>query len=181
MPRPRTLISAFFAFASTLLAIAVLTVWGRSQRYADHLFGFGRWNFAIESWHGSIEVVATKGTGDGWSFIQGWGQEPVGQLITNNTGALWIPRLGFRLDYLIQVLPVNSAGFIVDFPHWIPFLLFSAYPFWFLLKSGLRRKRVKAGHCVVCDYDLRGSAERCPECGRDVLDSLELTASNPAP
>ena len=28
-----------------------------------------------------------------------------------------------------------------------------------------RRKRKKLGLCLECEYDLRGSAERCPECG----------------
>lgn len=31
-----------------------------------------------------------------------------------------------------------------------------------------RKRRVKAGHCVDCDYDLRHQSTRCPECGREM-------------
>ena len=54
----------------------------------------------------------------------------------------------------------------VSVPLWIPtiacgLLLMSCRPFYF----HRRRKRKKLGLCVKCGYDLRGSEERCPECG----------------
>ena len=35
----------------------------------------------------------------------------------------------------------------------------------FYLPMHRRRERKKLGLCVSCGYDLRGSKERCPECG----------------
>lgn len=52
------------------------------------------------------------------------------------------------------------------FPLWIPTATFagaaSVVTFW---PGYRRRKRNKLGLCVKCGYDLRGSKERCPECG----------------
>jgi len=36
------------------------------------------------------------------------------------------------------------------------------------VKHRRREKRVTRGLCVRCGYDLRGSSERCPECGAGV-------------
>lgn len=55
--------------------------------------------------------------------------------------------------------------------------------------DGRRRRRIVSGHCDQCGYDLRGSAEQCPECGAPVAEELlrrrriaaELRASRPLP
>ncbi len=56
------------------------------------------------------------------------------------------------------------------FPFWIPV---SALGFLLVLCRSLPRlrllKRIKSDLCVQCGYDLRGSTERCPECGTEFL------------
>ena len=32
-----------------------------------------------------------------------------------------------------------------------------------------RRSRFALDYCIKCGYDLRGSAERCPECGTSIV------------
>jgi hypothetical protein len=53
-------------------------------------------------------------------------------------------------------------------PDWFLALIFAALPLvmlrrWWIAQTRIRR--VKRGLCVACGYDLRGTLERCPECG----------------
>jgi hypothetical protein len=70
------------------------------------------------------------------------------------------------------VLQKNNS--VIHQPCWTEVL----FPTWagiaaLLLPMGLwailgwrQRRRIKAGCCVNCGYDLRASPERCPECGK---------------
>ena len=52
-------------------------------------------------------------------------------------------------------------------------------PVWLMRRLG-RRRRFRAGLCVGCGYDVRASAERCPECGRPIPLSVRPTDTAPA-
>ncbi len=69
---------------------------------------------------------------------------------------LWSPR--FINDW------PNKAS--VNLPFWIPTLVFGSVIFLRHPPGHRRRKRKKFGLCVKCGYDLRGSEDRCPECGQ---------------
>jgi hypothetical protein len=62
----------------------------------------------------------------------------------------------------------------VNLPLWIALLVSLIYPSYVLLPLTRRRKRKSLGLCVKCGYDLRGSIERCSECG-SAIQSNERT------
>ncbi len=70
---------------------------------------------------------------------------------------------GLTTDWKPQAkrLPLTIA-----MPLWIPTLLFGvAFSCAYALPLHRRNKRRKLGLCLKCGYDLRGSKERCSECG----------------
>jgi hypothetical protein len=52
-------------------------------------------------------------------------------------------------------------------PAWFVALLLAIYPNMRILKHRKRQRRRRAGKCVICGYDLRGSPDQCPECGTE--------------
>ena len=87
----------------------------------------------------------------------------------------WWNRLGFF--YLSKpVLGPNTSLVVISLPHWFVICIWALASF-ALVRSWQRRhlarKRLAEGHCLVCGYDLRATADRCPECGT-VPDQLKI-------
>ena len=124
-----------------------------------------------------------------WSSCAGafhlmWGESA--EMISDDSGyhlddfeysEFWPPGLGSRIGYYIpdleraynpDVAEESSIGLLANYSYLV-------VPYWLTIAScavilglswrPLRRKRKKLGLCVKCGYDLRGSKERCPECG----------------
>ena len=75
--------------------------------------------------------------------------------------------------YVALCVPPGSAPsrvlYEVAAPFWFFFLGFSSYPIFMTVNRALMPHRHrKLGLCVRCGYDLRGSTERCPECGTGI-------------
>jgi hypothetical protein len=51
-------------------------------------------------------------------------------------------------------------------PLWMIVVATSALPGWILVRwAGRRLTKRRAGFCLTCNYDLRATPDRCPECG----------------
>ena len=87
-----------------------------------------------------------------------------GELVVSRAGPFI---RGMLIPYL-RKRPLDFSLWIV--PLWVPFILFGFYPTIVFTRGPLRRwrdrRRLKAGSCNVCEYDLTGNVSGvCPECG----------------
>ena len=54
----------------------------------------------------------------------------------------------------------------VDYPAlYPPLAIVLTVATFYLLRYRKIMRRIEHGHCVRCDYDLRATPDRCPECG----------------
>jgi hypothetical protein len=84
--------------------------------------------------------------------------------------------MGFQYGYVFEASANshqwNIGGGGVSFPLWLPLLLFTVVPFWWVVRrrGRSRRERLRArGMCPSCGYDLRATSGRCPECGLEQI------------
>jgi hypothetical protein len=80
-------------------------------------------------------------------------------------------RFGFDSESRTLKAPTRfSFARWITFPWWVvvcPWMISPVFWMPFLTKRLRTRARVKAGCCANCGYDLRGSGDRCSECGFD--------------
>jgi hypothetical protein len=82
--------------------------------------------------------------------------------------------VGYAVGPAGSVVP-NGSHVALLVPHGL-LLVVALVPGALWLRRALRRRRwLRTGRCPHCGYDVRASAERCPECG-EVLDAPGLTA-----
>lgn len=80
-------------------------------------------------------------------------------------------RLGFEANCDRGAPEGEAAFYNITFPHWFALLVTGILPARWTREyvAGWRsRRRISAGMCGVCGYDVRASPERCPECGTTI-------------
>ncbi|HEX8324743.1 MAG TPA: hypothetical protein VF595_12620 [Tepidisphaeraceae bacterium] len=143
---------------SAILTICVAGLWARSYWRVDALqyrfrAGPERLTYSTILGSGRILLARHRDTQPpGWS----WSSNPMPDKVPNVGGFL-----GFSKGPTL-----NGYGFTI--PIWLPFVLVGL-PIWAVIRlngPAKARRRRDAGLCINCAYDLRGSPEWCPECGR---------------
>jgi hypothetical protein len=178
----RTVLALLPLIAVAAVALRVLDrPGGRADRLEWATAG-GRMTW-VESRDGWLRVVAARpwpeSRGVRWLFGKSaWSSVPYG-IVLITPEQLWGDRSGTNImrghGYAVTGRRAKVPGPQVQFampsvPHWIvatacalPPLAWSAV----VVPKRLRlRRRQRRGLCLVCGYDLRGSPERCPECGK---------------
>jgi hypothetical protein len=153
------------AAVSLLLCVATIALWmrGRSSLW------FGQIDVQVASIDGKVVLLHPGVGGMKSSLLEYHYEEPVpkNRLLAQPSVARWIewaelthnnpPR--FELD-------AGAGGFAVVVPHIGLVAAFAIAPGLLVLRSARRRRNTRLGRCAKCNYDLRATPERCPECGR---------------
>jgi hypothetical protein len=183
--------AAALGAVSALICVATLTLWVRSYwredaagwhwghlandrariRFADAHSASGRlW---IEARRENFTLVpgtyraSTSGATSGFVWDSGPNRQPrfFQDRFYDRSGFAWEGdwnrrRTGSNFSSI-------ESGFTLVLPHWFVALLSAILPdlWWRGRRRRLRQHRLAHKLCVTCGYDLRGTPERCPECG----------------
>lgn len=166
--------SSLSVLLSLAMLIATTVLWIRSYHVAELVtYGGFRDGYAAYAERGEIGLRWMKGTGGGrprwglhssearrgsyfvppdsrerWPGGFWWNR---GDHKVVEPGKIWLR----HIPYAVIIVPFWAVAGV-----WLVLTLLCARKW---MRAG---QRAGAGHCVSCGYDLRGTPERCPECGR---------------
>ena len=135
--------------------LPVHSVLGVGATLSNNVLSVGYQRLPLRPLSGDAERKFREGVNPGFS---GWVEDQVAMIG-------WYGTFPERWRPFIQTYG-PGGGHAVSIPLWFATLAFAAYPALALIRGPFRRyRRRKRGLCATCGYDLRGSPERCPECG----------------
>jgi len=174
----RRFLRAALALLTLPLLAGVVLLWHRSPDRADALFLFapgGRLQ-GVASHRGQLlfcfssadfgpdrAFTATTQTSSATEF------DEVRKAVADNLGPQWA-RAGLQFGVSkADAFGVTGAKYaLAVLPHWLVLLLVLPLPVpWLRHAREMRRRRTRR-LCLTCGYDLRATADRCPECGAAV-------------
>ena len=179
MKRLRRIICNGLTALSLVLCIATLAAWHRGNDHRDCVSRrTGDNRIAFTSQQGLLELLWGLQSSDlpepshdwNWEDQTEWQYEIVQP---EQEPATLLSPLGFwryRVD--------NSSAYtrskisVIVIPWWSLSVMAAILPFTVMLRSvisRLRQSSTKKGRCRACDYDLRATPDRCPECGTGVV------------
>lgn len=142
----------------------------------------GVWFCADSSWSDEADQEKARTTWrqrlhQGWRLSAKRWSNPTSPRFTSG----WIHRFGFHASLNENIGTKEQSRVInVVIPTWFVAGCTLILPgLWMLMmrRRTLTRRRLAAGLCATCGYDLRASRERCPECGAVPADSSPVRAA----
>ena len=182
----RHLFTIMFAL-SLVLCIATAGLWVRSHFWRDRILDYARtYTLQVESDFGEVLLLWDTGTHPRPKELQCWMKMvfPAGpttdQLQTPDKPTM-LEHLGIEFEYETSGDYFYSVRRMAVLPHWLFVAFFALMSlFWRIIaRRFYRRHAVKLGRCPACNYDLRATPDRCPECGempKEILISDRVTA-----
>jgi hypothetical protein len=141
------------AGVSLVLCVAMATIWIRSTHVADS-FGWGN----AKNYHfidlDSGRIVFWSGWGDG--------MPPPAERWHYRSMPPMFPNSGLSLTPIADYGPNYDW---IGIPCWVFLLALMIPPTRWAWHAYRRAHEIGIGHCPVCNYDLRATPDRCPECG----------------
>ena len=176
--RPRLL--NFLSTLSLLLCMATLAWWVRSFLPSDLHVGAADGRMVVlfcdasltQSWESNNAHVSP---GEKWkavhagrfirpvTYVRKWSPNGSSATVIANTPPGVRSFLGFA--YATEAPPPTGTYYLFTLPLLLPAFLLAVPPAAALLARRRARRRNRGGLCRRCGYDLRGTPDRCPECG----------------
>ena len=140
-----------------------------------------RTDYVVASSRGRLGLAMTSTSNVAWqhqtrSLTWGRDRPPMPMSVPNPTP---MGRLGFQ--FVSEGVPLGGSSFLtvigIIAPSWFVVATSAVPPGLAYLVWRRRRRarlRLARGQCVRCGYDLRGTPERCPECGAAALTTAQL-------
>ena len=184
----RRRVFGIFAAVFMMLTISVGVAWAGSYRYwiwvervwGGSGFGSVHDHCSADVIHGKIVLGRSTVLHNAWNWHlpTGWHY----RLTSLKGGTINLGRqspsvFGFRWHRYRHSW--SNMGASLTLPLWAPFFATAVCTTAFVSRFryyGRRMKRRRRGSCEQCGYDLRGSPERCPECG--LVAEHDLTAKD---